>query len=548
MQERRPDRKFQPVLPDRESLQMELRTRLRDGDYACCGVGDSILIRYAPSQHGESRESSGTHEILGWAGHTIHYETIWDITNGRELRIDGTSHRLFVRDALGQYDWIGVVSGSVACPSRATWESCIDNCAAAASCVKDKLDSGQDVWVVFIGSIGRDPVALSGRVDWLDDGVLHFTNIECGTRVIDLRMFEGGMAVGLAAEGAPAQFGCAPLVDVGLGRPELDRDRSARLALSAQLVEAIHAQGLSPYQNAALYRYLAADPHATGDLVRRSYVRPEDPVNSPYRVKMIDALIREFSSLGPEWIALLVDPGVASRWQQFCEFVQHENLVNGNAFDARSLFEQALGTTSVYRCLALPRAVADKIRSSGVLLAPALALSKDGGVEAIERILSPRKPLAGTSVFQSTIVDDIYKGSFGARGWRVCMSASGYVDVAASIGWERQGGEPDCGFQRKTGRSWWPQKAKEDPAKLRPYMATIKLPELSLVYKDTTIIEAHDLSFKIGNQFYNCADRKVEMYIPFCVPLSQCNFEEISVPENWGVFDPEQREYFRPPR
>lgn len=64
-------------------------------------------------------------------------------------------------------------------------------------------------------------------------------------------------------------------------------------------------------------------------------------------------ILRKLESINPTYSGLIADPGIALRIEQFESFVTNSRRTYGNLWDARQAFSNSLGSSKVYRAVAI---------------------------------------------------------------------------------------------------------------------------------------------------------------------------------------------------
>jgi hypothetical protein len=180
-----------------------------------------------------------------------------------------------------------------------------------------------------------------------------------------------------------------------------------------------------------LHAWLQQHPDSTRSLIRRWYVK-----SNP------DSMIGQVESrLGPQYVGLLLEPGLAARLSEFLSYAEGYLQQSPYAEPAalRDAFSKHLGTTTLYRGLVLTGDEAATVGSRGLkppgMLDPAVA------EETLNSYFDPymRARQSGSSDFSdalatSPVSDVSLRRAFGACASSLSMSSSVYEPVAESIG------------------------------------------------------------------------------------------------------------------
>jgi hypothetical protein len=276
------------------------------------------------------------------------------------------------------------------------------------------------------------------------------------------------------------------------------------------------------FDNEHLYSFFAENPDLTYHLLRRWY-----PDN------IADELIAS-ANLNPQFMPLLLDPGISNRLQHFCDFAKSylKHNANSSAWELRRAFSDHLGTSTVYRGMMITDEELDNITKGNMLahgfchepenLPLRLSVYLDPFIKDYSgRVDKPSYPTGPYDNFTNQLT-----GFFGndlELRYSYLMSVSVYRDVAASVAYHE--------YMRTHGQG---------DRQLRIFK--LELPNLSLLRQENlfptpapTDVVKSILTIGEGFQTDELTDKGVELLI--LNGLSQKNILEIEkyegIPPEW---------------
>lgn len=290
---------------------------------------------------------------------------------------------------------------------------------------------------------------------------------------------------------------------VGRDKPILliDPFPKERSSLAEKLLTDMAGRGIGIYENKALYDFFEAHEAETRLLLKR-YFDDEG-----------QEMINIFQKRGiQKYLPLLIDPGIASRYKTFADFLTRFKSKNPDFLGARKAFSEKLGIATVYRGMALTEQEFDEISANG-LYSPGLR-NRSIATQALRDTLDPRaERVIGYGI---SFRDEIYTRMTDVRRSTVSMalSVSHYPEVASSIGWYDS---------RRTNKKG-----------VRPYLFEIKTPLISLVEISGLFSYSRAIpTIEIQGKKYFFNSGKVEALVPYFIPKNAFKGQKTSVPPRW---------------
>lgn len=282
----------------------------------------------------------------------------------------------------------------------------------------------------------------------------------------------------------------------------IDEKREKRAALAAELVQDIRDHHLSPFANPKLYTYLVEDlsSQQRRELLRRTYERRKI-------TKMMEFIE---NTLGEEYTALLIDPGVVNNFDQFRQFIEGSSADWESAIAVRDAFSKFLGKTKIYRGMALKSKEAQFIQRHGLFAAGAV----DSKFDLSKLLFKMFDYHSNISTSVSLGISERQVDS--SRSHYIFLSGSHFPEVAASIGWQ------DSGRTNVQG--------------VKPYLLEIEMPAIDIISPLGAFKEAllhYDRGVQIGDQIFR-GDDKLEVFIPFCLAPDDFQIQRLAeIPPRW---------------
>lgn len=221
-----------------------------------------------------------------------------------------------------------------------------------------------------------------------------------------------------------------------------------------------------------------------------------------------DALKR-LQSLSPEFGALIVDPGLVIRIDEFESFVRENRLAGGDPWSVREAFSRKLGTRVVYRAMVVDYAEHQRIMKHGI--ASALLRNPRTTDENIAESLS----LNLSYLIERRIAGRVSENDS-------IMSVSDIPEISASAAAINRVSSVRNGMMQGGLFGMWTSMMSQGLKSV--YLYEIKVPEIDIIFRGdkndvlpTSLhsekTDIHVATMKSGIQSFKFDDRRVESFI-----------------------------------
>lgn len=344
----------------------------------------------------------------------------------------------------------------------------------------DQIQKQQGHYAVVTGSDGGRKFVIAGQVSVVEVSpgyrVMQVVDQDEITHILDFR-YLAGSSIAIARSSEDTIEGPTATTEQE-ALQVFDEDREKRQALVAELARDINEHQLQPFANPKLYEYLTSLTSEQKQRLLRKY----------YGDLQADEMIRFVeNSLGNEYLVLLADPGIAGNFSKFREFLTSSKIIRAtDIFSIRKQFSQFLGTTTVYRGMALNQGEVHGIEQRG-LVAP-VVLNKRNMQIALLDMFDYHDLKSPSTRHPQSIIDGIRERQVDLIGspedW-ILMSVSQYPEVSSSVGWH------DSKRTKERGVS--------------PYLFTIEVPTIDLIVPTGIFSEGiryKDQAVHVGGQIF----------------------------------------------
>lgn len=200
-----------------------------------------------------------------------------------------------------------------------------------------------------------------------------------------------------------------------------------------ELAKNVSSHRGSPFQSEEIYEFFRERPTETEALLKRWY--PESDHGRPEVVARFHrTVVLAKEQLPAKFLPLFLDPGIASRAEDFLSFakLELEKTPHQTPLSLRNAYSKKLGTKKIYRSLLLNSSEVLEIKKSG--MSSTSHFNKENEAENLFKLFSIRA-FNDAVISQASPSSAIYhrKGSVGLRHNSLLMSFSDYSDVAASV-------------------------------------------------------------------------------------------------------------------
>lgn len=248
---------------------------------------------------------------------------------------------------------------------------------------------------------------------------------------------------------------------------------------------------LAPFDNPKIYNYVSQHDEKLDYLLEQiyGYAKPE-----------YDNLF-ERSGVDKKHKVLLIDPAFASRFEEFCEFVENEkiNTKEIEPFELRQKFSNYLGTETVYRGIYFdnPQDGINELKQNGCFAS--IFNKKDKIEKSLEYFISPN------SYLDYTIREILSNKITSPQSGNEFLSVTSVYDIAASV--PKNNGDPKCPV----------------------VVVKLELPKLSLIKQKNRFANIQHGPERVlnvnGKKYpYGKQQEKIEAFVPFFMPTNNAEY------------------------
>ena len=248
---------------------------------------------------------------------------------------------------------------------------------------------------------------------------------------------------------------------------------------------------ITPFDNPKMYNYVIQHDEKLDYLLEQIYGYGKDKYDEIFEQSKIDKKHK----------VLLIDPGVASRFEELAEFVNNKKIDTSKIepFELRQKFSDYLGTETVYRGMYFynPEEGIEQLKQQG---ARASSFKKEGNIQAaIEYFLAP------SSYFNTTIKSILSHKISSPQSGNPFLSVTSIYDIAAAV--PKKYDDPECPV----------------------VVIKTELPKLSMIKQKGRFANIQHGPARVlcidGKRYpYETQQDKIEAFVPFFMPTDNAQY------------------------